>query len=351
MANLEYALFLEFQYKYSNAVSVLNEMLAKNPNDYCKVLIYNRLGNLYSEQMIEIDSESAFNNAIKILKIYTKIDVTAANIELGKTYINFAIMKKKQLSYKPSLECHSDSRCYVDTAEILLEMVADNSSVKKLQQSCIYMHDFLNDYPIENIEIHQLAIQNREFAEEVIENQGNNDVARTYYEISIENYEKLIKKDPDFNHILSVCLVYESLNAIENNNKKRLFNQSIVLEHKLPVYEEFKDGINEIRKSMSNSYSLMAWYQFVDKEYKAGKLYAMKAYVTDPTQDWINVLLALSYLLNDEPAKAFSIYKSYADKPYRDQTYREVFLQSLTDIEAEGVTHADFKKVRKLLSE
>ena len=55
------------------------------------------------------------------------------------------------------------------------------------------------------------------------------------------------------------------------------------------------------------------------------------------------------------PHKAVELYENWKDKPYESEpdfeTFREVFLIDIDDLESKGITHPDFVKIRTLLEE
>jgi WD40 repeat protein len=79
-------------------------------------------------------------------------------------------------------------------------------------------------------------------------------------------------------------------------------------------------------------------------------LIAIKA---DSTNEVEYTNLALAYLLNNEYMKAEKVYSKWKDKPWTNdnsaQTFREVFINDISDMESKGITHPDFAKVKELL--
>ncbi|HND88014.1 MAG TPA: hypothetical protein PK971_06795, partial [Saprospiraceae bacterium] len=75
-----------------------------------------------------------------------------------------------------------------------------------------------------------------------------------------------------------------------------------------------------------------------------------KALALDSTLPVIYTNLPIALLMQPghyEEAKA--MYLEYSDKPYRSGTYRQVFLSDLLDLQEQGISHPDFKKIEKLL--
>ncbi|MBI4646181.1 MAG: hypothetical protein HY738_06165, partial [Bacteroidia bacterium] len=62
--------------------------------------------------------------------------------------------------------------------------------------------------------------------------------------------------------------------------------------------------------------------------------------------------LPLCYIFNNQWQKAKQIYLERKDIHYNEeQTFREIFLEDIDNLENECITHPDFSKVRELLKE
>ena len=89
------------------------------------------------------------------------------------------------------------------------------------------------------------------------------------------------------------------------------------------------------------------------KEYEDAIHSAERSLELAPHITRVYTKLALGYLLSSQYSKAEAIYLQWKGKHfYQDNRLaEEVFLKDLDDLEAAGITHPDFSKVRKLLSE
>lgn len=79
---------------------------------------------------------------------------------------------------------------------------------------------------------------------------------------------------------------------------------------------------------------------------------AQKSLELSPDKTGVYSNLALGYVLNNEFEKAKPIYMEWKDKQFdNSRTWKEVFLADIADLEAAGIKHKDFEKVRELLNE
>jgi len=95
----------------------------------------------------------------------------------------------------------------------------------------------------------------------------------------------------------------------------------------------------------------LSWYSLFVGEYQKAITAAKKSLELAPGKTEVYTNLALGYVLNNEFEKAKPIYLEWKDKrfPNDSRTWKEVFLQDIADLEAAGIHHPDFEKVRKLL--
>jgi len=77
---------------------------------------------------------------------------------------------------------------------------------------------------------------------------------------------------------------------------------------------------------------------------------AKKTLEINPKAQSVETNLALGYLLNNQWPKAEKFYLKWQGKmfPNDKRLCDEVFLQDISDLEAAGITHPDFEKVKQL---
>lgn len=80
---------------------------------------------------------------------------------------------------------------------------------------------------------------------------------------------------------------------------------------------------------------------------------ANKTLELNPQALSVETNLALGYVLADHWSEAEKVYRKWKGKFFPDtgNPANDVFLQDITDLEAAGIHHPDFVKVRKLLRE
>ncbi len=141
-----------------------------------------------------------------------------------------------------------------------------------------------------------------------------------------------------------------NLNCFSGNDwyyMAQIFAKNQEYENAVLVWQK---AIEKEANNYSNYFNL-SWYSlFVNKPKQAINA-AKKTLELEPRATGVYSNLALGYVLNNEFDKAKPVYLEWKDKqlPGQDRTFKEAFLQDIADLEAAGIKHKDFKKVRELL--
>ena len=178
---------------------------------------------------------------------------------------------------------------------------------------------------------------------------------------SIEKDNIKYKKYAFGNAGLCYRLLGNNEKALEYLNKRLAFDENNVwalnqLSYTYYAMKEYTKAYNNAKKLAnidSDNYSPyfnLSWYAlFVEKPQEAIEA-AKKSLELAPEKTGVYTNLALGYVLNKQYELAKPIYLEWKDKKYdNERTWKEVFLQDIADLEAAGIKHKDFKKVRELL--
>jgi len=194
------------------------------------------------------------------------------------------------------------------------------------------------------------------------------DVLKAYSEksrnlrVKPENYTWFTKNAPKLQaffenmtpETLKVIAIIKQVDSSENAIKeevdpiKKYADQQILI-----------DTLNQLRwlypqsKKLSvrvaESYGFLAWVSLFAQQFPEAEAAATKGLQLDSKQDWIYTNLALGYLYQGKMKEARKLYKQLKDKPYQKGTFKDVFLEDLDLLEAEGITCEGVKDIRALL--
>lgn len=96
-----------------------------------------------------------------------------------------------------------------------------------------------------------------------------------------------------------------------------------------------------------------SWFALFNGEYDDAVISARRTLELEPRQEKVETNMALGYLLGDRFEEAKAVYLKWKGKRfYSDpRLAEEIFLKDLDDLEAFGITHPDFDKIRQMLRE
>ena len=99
-----------------------------------------------------------------------------------------------------------------------------------------------------------------------------------------------------------------------------------------------------------NSWWNLSWYALFVGEYEEAIHAVQKTLELNPNAQEVETNLALGYLLNDQWEEAEVVYLRWKGRgfPNDDRLCDEVFLQDIADLEAAGIIHPNFAKVREM---
>jgi len=71
--------------------------------------------------------------------------------------------------------------------------------------------------------------------------------------------------------------------------------------------------------------------------------------ILNPDYSEAHSKLVFGFILNGQYSKALPIIKEWKDVPMTEGTYQKVFLADLNRLEAAGINHPDFSKLREVI--
>ena len=166
----------------------------------------------------------------------------------------------------------------------------------------------------------------------------------------IGKLSKLKSLNLSINQLSSLPSEIFNLQKIKADNWFEMGNQLFEAKKYQKAYETVKKASIMQPDDYNIFFNLSFYTLFVSKPQEA-IIAAKKSISLAPEQTGAYTNLVLGYVLNNEFAKAKPIYLKWKDKHFPDDKRfcKEVFLQDIKDLEAAGIKHKGFKKVRKLL--
>jgi tetratricopeptide (TPR) repeat protein len=335
---------------YERALEIYEKLARDNPKAYLPdvAMTLNNLGILYRNTNAHAQAREVYERALEIREKLAHENPKAYEIELSNTIIGTSKLYASLLEIKPEQSYKDKGLALAQRAVTILEKYPDVYKANQYKEYAVYLRDYFENVSVENLKLQSEALSLVRKAEEILQNNGSKKEAKEHYEKAISLYTTLTKnkRNPEDLYLLSG--MYEGLNNIEEDNKKKIENQKKILALREEIYQAVQS--QEIKQSLASAHGVMAWYLLFDRAFKEAGEHAQKGLDLDPSQEWINTNLALAYLFTGQYEKAEAIYRKFKDKPLNENTsFRETFLKDFKELEEAGITHRDSEKIRLLL--
>ncbi len=103
------------------------------------------------------------------------------------------------------------------------------------------------------------------------------------------------------------------------------------------------------RKTASDYYNILAYNQLFVPDGKAAEASIRRGLVLNPDNQMLMGRLPFALLLQGRYAEAEKMFLELKNQTLDGQTFSERFLEDLKNLEAQGVSHPDFERIKKLL--
>jgi len=169
-----------------------------------------------------------------------------------------------------------------------------------------------------------------------------------YFRSAVEIFDKISESD-SIQGLISLGLQFSEYFSEDENNKFCFPEKS---------YNLYEKALG-LCKSDTSTRTTISWhcpniiYKLVKRKlFEDALKFAELAVKADDKLKISYTNLPFCYILTNNWEKAKQLYLEWKDKPYNEEeSFRDVFLYDLDDLESMGITHPDFNKVRELLKE
>ncbi len=103
------------------------------------------------------------------------------------------------------------------------------------------------------------------------------------------------------------------------------------------------------RKAVGAWYNELAYNQLFVPDGAGAEASIRQGMTLDPENLYLVKKLPTAFMLQGRYAEAEKLYLEYKDKPLGTKTFKDNYLEDLKNLEAQGVSHPDFVRVRALL--
>ena len=183
-----------------------------------------------------------------------------------------------------------------------------------------------------------------------------------YLKLSINQLTSLPKEIGNLAHLTLLGVDWKTLDSLPVeilNLNSTCFsgNDWFYMSQIFAKNNEYENAVLVWKKAIENRpdnysyYFNLSFYSLFAGEYEQAITSAKKSLELAPEKTGVYTNLAVAYVLNNQYKLSKPIYLEWKDKhfPNDERPCKEVFLQDIADLEATGIKHKDFKKVKKLL--
>lgn len=346
--------------KYRNALN--NYSISTNFKNNDPTLIYlidNSQSMNESERQYWFDLYEKMNN-IQIEKLYSILLKEA--IKLSQIDKKYGTNESESQNINTELPTNFKPIIFINGTSFNINEVYENSylqsSFKREYKKTFQYKNALSDFAIPSY-----MKENDSFLIYLIINSESMDNTEKQYWFNLVTTMNLQQVDDLFNilikektKLLIIEAKYDGTNKSESAFSTALNYYSIGQTSKAMEYFEMACSITLERINADpynyNPYWNLSWYSlFVNKPQDA-IIAAKKSLELSPNKIGVKSNLALGYVLNDEFEKAKRIYLNLKYQLYDDNnTWKEVFLNDIKDLESAGINHFYFNRVKQLLNE
>ena len=316
-------------YHIDQSISLQEQLLLTNPNDYELTLSISQAYLDYGEYLLNTQKEIEKASTI-YLKALPHLQKLAASEEGDRAAFSLA-------------------KVYF----ILAKMTDDAKELAQLTEASIGQLEGLHQRHPKELEIAlTLAEHYMEYADYLVKiDKAKRDRGRDYFQKALTILKPLLQQERRPAWLNSTANVYETLALIEINADQRIAYKK----EELALREELHQALpanREVLVALSKAYLNMCWYQLLDKQYTQAEQYLEKGKVLDDAMMWVYTMPPLLELLQGNYQKAKAYYSAYKDKVYQEQTaFKDAFLEDFQLLESNGFQHPDIEKIRQLLQD
>jgi tetratricopeptide (TPR) repeat protein len=306
---------------YLEALNIYRQLADKNPDAFMPYVAttLNNLGNYYPANQKISQAEAAFDEALKIYRQLADKNPDTFLPYVAGTLNNLGIF------YETSQKMHQAEAAYLEALKIYGQLADKNPDA------------FLPNLAttLNNLGAFFEAIHNYETALE-------------HYEKAIHIREKTILNGgihefKDWLQVLRNIRAVKDSTMLINDYKNISYASKVLAES----CDKLKEVNGKLKPSAVSEYGSLSWWALFTKDYALSEKSALRCLELDNSQEWALTNLGHSQLLHGQYVAAKATYeKLKGKKDDKGKDYKQVLLDDLNALEAEGITHKDFAQAR-----
>ena len=308
---------------YAEALKIYRQLVEKNPDAFLPdlAMILNNLGVFYRRNQQIRQAELVYAEALKIRRQLVEKNLNAFLPDLAMTLNNLGVF------YSDYKKMEQAEALYTEALKIFRQL-ADKNTNGFLPWVAIILNNLGVFY--ETLTQYKQALnyfgEAKAIQEKIILGGSNH---------QFKNWKKIIQ---------NISIVKDSAKLKKEFGIVAKAGQLLA-----EGYDTLK-GINvneQLLPYAVKEYISLSWWALLAKDYSLSEKAALRCLELDNTQEWVLTNLGHSQLLRGHYAVAKATYaRLKGKKDSEGKDYKQVLLDDLNALEAEGITHKDFAQAR-----
>jgi len=311
------------------------------------------LGQLYQDQKAYDKAEEAYLKVLEIRQRLAKDNPLQYKLKLSTTQNHMGRFYRKMKSY------YKADEYYLKALEVRKQLATDNPDrynvfVANTARNISRLHQDLLENTLD-MKYQTSGLTYARMSEEVLSiySTGTRDISDDLRKTALllRYFENITREGAFVNPRYMQVQSLKKKNQKESDTPPKVANQEQSVTILEAIFREYPENDTIVSKLAKANGILARNYLFVS-QFKKSEQVAKKGLKIDDSQEWIHSILALALLYQDKLSEAKAIYVQFKGEPYnKDKSWEEVFLNDLSDLEAAGISHPDFEKIKKLFEE
>ncbi|MEM8898185.1 MAG: DUF3856 domain-containing protein [Bacteroidota bacterium] len=324
---------------YQEALGIYRKLAKENPQKYESyvAMTLNNLGIAYADLNRYTEAVDSYQEALGIFRKLAKENPSVFGTGLGNSLYNLGLVYSNILQLTEALS-------YFQQADSAYSLSKGSLSSQKWQQ-----HSRNRIIELSRVDALGKALDNKGWQ---YYRQSQADSARKYFLAAMEEYKAIPEDSLDIQAHYNLSFLFEHLTYGEVDQKKTYLYYQQAVNHRQKVANTYPENI-DILSRLASAYYNLSWYSLFTNSFKESESAARKTLELSPESTGVISNLASALLLQGKYLEAKSLYEEWKDKAWVDdryQTFKEVFLSDLKELEEAGIKHPDVDRIRILLS-
>lgn len=323
---------------YEEALEISRNLSKKNPERYQSdvAITLNNLGVIFRDLNRKDEAISAYMEALSIRRASALNYPQAFGSTLGDVYYNLGLIYKDETEFPTAIR-------FFEQADSSYALSLTNEDTEKSRINAQYQ---IGELSRPEVQGYAWDIKGLRFYQA-----KQRDSASIYFQKAKSAYESIPFDSLDPQGHYTASLMYEHLSYLEDDNRKNYPYLKAAVKHRTFTYQAYPEN-DKIKKDLASGYYNLSWFALFAEDFEEAEQAARKCLELNPNSTGVVSNLGLALLFQGKYQEAVSIFDKWKKKPWVDEryeTFRQVFLADLKELEEAGIKHPNSARVRELL--